>query len=614
MPVDSSGLAAYVLVDGRAVAELTDPEAAPRDWVFLRDDATTRQIGDGTKPEAAARCTRQNKCLVATTAGTRFELGVVNNSDKVLAVESYVDGRMIDSVRSFGSRAPPHVRLRLGANWGRSQAVVEGDYYIGAAAGSDQGYISADTCRPMRFAQLQPREEGAPATRDFGAAPRPPQAGRIDVIAREITTFGNLKPAGAGSGADAEGAAASAATKKDIFGLGTAFDAAAATAAVAAGACSGMVSDGDKTAPEVYATFSFRYAAIEALHIGKTNPKAWLDRETALIEVSRQSSRDLRRSLRAGFAISEPPTYLFSSKLSPLAGPGAPKAVADAAKLDKALRSEGFKLVGEPRSLFDALSHQLCGTHQLARYVEHVVATELRVEETYGVHEVDFEEQYGALYRPAGALLRYPAEWLAHFERCRSANDGHAAAGQRYDDDVASANGPPPLEAGDVVDVSKEDGSGVVESAVQGGDARAVLVKPPGGAQEEIPRSSWRLGGGGPRSRRGAHVAEQQTALLVQAFANAFGVRVFLLCVTGKKKQLRVVRVEPRNGRRVLINGYAIAHLGGVAFDSVARHHDVIEIQSGSESEEDVDVKPDPEPPAKRQRAAPAGRVKRERH
>ena len=97
-------------------------------------------------------------------------------------------------------------------------------------------------------------------------------------------------------------------------------------------------------------------------------------------------------------------------------------------------------------------------------------------------------------------------------------------------------------------------------------------------------------------------------------FANAFGVRVFLLCVTGKKKQLRVVRVEPRNGRRVLINGYAIAHLGGVAFDSVARHHDVIEIQSDDESEDDVDVKPDPEPPAKRQRAAPAGRVKRERH
>ena len=46
----------------------------------------------------------------------------------------------------------------------------------------------------------------------------------------------------------------------------------------------------------------------------------------------------------------------------------------------------------------------------------------------------------------------------------------------------------------------------------------------------------------------------------------------------------------------------------------MTRHHDVIEIQSDDESEDDVDVKPDPEPPAKRQRAAPPGRVKRERH
>ena len=145
------------------------------------------------------------------------------------------------------------------------------------------------------------------------------------------------------------------------------------------------------------------------------------------------------------------------------------------------------------------------------------MATELRVVEDYcSGAPVDFEEQYGALYRPTDAPLPYAGEWRDHFERCRSANDGHAAAGQRYDDGAAAAAKPPPLEAGDVVDVSKEDGSGVVEAAVQGGDARAVLVKPPGGPQEEIPRSSWRLGGGGPRSRRGAHVAEQQTALLVQ--------------------------------------------------------------------------------------------------
>ena len=88
--------------------------------------------------------------------------------------------------------------------------------------------------------------------------------------------------------------------------------------------------------------FSFRYAAIEALHIAKTTPKAWLDRETAKIEAARQSSRDLRRHLRAGFAISEPPTYLFSSKLSPLAGPGAPKAVADSAKARQGAEGRGI--------------------------------------------------------------------------------------------------------------------------------------------------------------------------------------------------------------------------------------------------------------------------------
>jgi hypothetical protein len=414
-------------------------------------------------------------------------------------------------------------------------------------------------------------------------------------------------------GASGEAATATASTKKDIFGLATEFD----DAITPAGSSSHNTYEATrefKVKRDVFAAMTFRYAAIEALHIDKTTPKVWLDRETTRIEAARVDNRALRRSLRAGFAVSEPPSYLFSSKLSLLAGPGAPKAVADAAKLDKALRGEGFKLCGEARGLFDALSHQLCGTHQLARYVEHAVSAELRVEEDYCSGEpIDFEAQYGALFRPADSPLRDPAEWRSHFERCRAANDGHAAAGQRYDDDAATSAAPPPLAAGDVVDVSKADGSGVVEAAVQaGGDARTVLVKPPGGQQEELPRSSWRLGGGGPRSRRGAHVVEQQAALLVQAFANAFGVRVFMLCVTGKKKQLRVVRVEPRNGRRVLINGYAIAHLGGVAFDSIERHHEIIEIQGGSESEEEEDVKPDPEPPAKRQRAG-APRVKRAR-
>ena len=56
---------------------------------------------------------------------------------------------------------------------------------------------------------------------------------------------------------------------------------------------------------------------------------------------------------------------------------------------------------------------------------------------------VDFEEQYGALYRPTDAPLPYAGEWRDHFERCRSANDGHAAAGQRYDDGAARAPKPP---------------------------------------------------------------------------------------------------------------------------------------------------------------------------
>ena len=183
----------------------------------------------------------------------------------------------------------------------------------------------------MRFAQLRQVEEGGPATRDFGAAS---QAGRIDVVARVIEDLGDKKLMAAAPGsARGEDAQATGATKKDIFGLGLLME---------------MPSRRRRTfehglcarpgVARCFATFSFRYAAIEALHIAKTTPKAWLDRETAKIEVARQSSRDLRRHLRAGFAISEPPTYLFSSKLSPLAGPGAPKAVADRVKLDKALR------------------------------------------------------------------------------------------------------------------------------------------------------------------------------------------------------------------------------------------------------------------------------------
>ena len=105
MPVDARGLSAHVLVDGRAVPELSDPDTTPRDWAFLRTAATNGQVS----PEAAAACA-QSKCLVATTAGTRFEVVVVNATRQHLCVDTFVDGKKIDSLSLFGEHAArgPH--------------------------------------------------------------------------------------------------------------------------------------------------------------------------------------------------------------------------------------------------------------------------------------------------------------------------------------------------------------------------------------------------------------------------------------------------------------------------------------------------------------------------
>ena len=165
-------------------------------------------------------------------------------------------------------------------------------------------------------------------------------------------------------------------------------------------------------------------------------------------------------------------------------------------------------MVGEPRSPFDA-GHQLCGTHQLSRYVEHAVATELRVREDYCSGARRLRGARGP-HRLTDAPLPYAGEWRDHFERCCSANDGHAAAAS------ATTTARPCGEAAAARSGRRRrrlQGGRLGRRRVlgPGGDARAVLVKPPGGAQAEIPRPPWRLGGGGPRSRRGAHVAEQQT-------------------------------------------------------------------------------------------------------
>ena len=190
---------------------------------------------------------------------------------------------------------------------------------------------------------------------------------------------------------------------------------------------------------------------------------------------------------------------------------------------------------------------------------------------------MEFEDEYAHLFRPAKSPLKMPLDWRDHVRLRAGACDGTVVLNQRYDDDAALADDPPPLAPGDLVVVAPEDGVGdPYEASVQpGGDDTHVVVKELGKSSEAIRHTSPRLGGGGPKSRRGAYVAAMQTSILAQAFANAFGVRLFLLMTT-KGRKLRVVRVEPRNGKRVLINGYAVAHLGGVCFDSVERHHDVL--------------------------------------
>merc|ERR1711927_66528 len=87
----------------------------------------------------------------------------------------------------------------------------------------------------------------------------------------------SMRPAwdAAPGSARGEDAKATGATKKDIFGLGTAYGDAIATGG---GSEYGAMRT-PRVSRDVFAAFSFRYAAIEALHIAKTTPKAWLDRE-----------------------------------------------------------------------------------------------------------------------------------------------------------------------------------------------------------------------------------------------------------------------------------------------------------------------------------------------
>ncbi|KAH8045385.1 hypothetical protein JL722_14282 [Aureococcus anophagefferens] len=304
----------------------------------------------------------------------------------------------------------------------------------------------------------------------------------------------------------------------------------------------------------------------------KTNPKAWQDWQWHQIEEARVASRELRKSLRGGFAVTEPPSYLFSSRLSPLEGAGAPRAVGDAAALDAALRGEGFKLAGEASSFFAACSRQLCGTAGLAGYVERVVveARQMRAlperrEESYTKHEIRqqkdwyFDNEYGRLFRAGKSPIK-TKQWL-EFAR-RAARATAMAANQIYDDALARSDDPPPLVPGDhlatmyhekmaVLQKEKDAKLLVVPTKEQLIDYEAVVLAAAprtrrsrssrsAARTETLSRNSKRLGVGA--SRRGAAVAEMQVEIFAQAFSNVFGVMLYLLMVSGSDKKLRVVR------------------------------------------------------------------------
>ena len=599
---DTTQTSVYVLVEGRKVMELEDPDAAPRNWDWLGRVPNHRP----KHVQQAASCPRQIKALLAVEAGQYFQI-ILGSKDDDISCRVYLDGNLI------GRKLVETTYLSCPEGYREASLIVRGSSY-------DANARRTGSLQKMKFAPLAPRDPDAPAVVDLGAPLPETQQGRIDVVVYRVNEIREKDGSRISSGAMPSSAEAVTTGKKNVFGLGAAFDSPQRQKTT-------TVYHTEKD-PTPLATYSFRYAAIEALHLSKTTPKVWLDGQTKEIDATRLRSREMRNALRAGYAITEPPTYLWTTELSPLESVFANRPVGTAAMLDSKLRSEGFKLCGEARGLFDALSHQLCGTHQLSAYVEHVVVAELERREADEVDDKKHpsggewrgDEFRGELFNPARSPLRDYGDWR-DFVASRRAAKGSVRVGAKYDDALALKDEPPPLVAGDLVQVEAveadeelgEDGEEGYEASVQPSSAQNVVLKPLGAGEVMLKRNDWRLGGGGLATRRGAAVVEMQYPIFLQAFADAFGVRVFMLCVVGKSRKLRVTRVEPRPGRRVLINGYAVAHLGGVAFDSITRHHEVIEIQSDDdeeEEEEEPEREPSPEPPPlKRPRRA---RVKTE--
>ena len=391
MPADqASQTSCYILVDGRKVMEMQDADAAPRDWEWLR--RRPREKSDVVERTTAAP--RQTQCLIAVEAGQYFEIYVGNARSDDISTRVYVDGALVSKKMIDRPSTPA----------GKACCGISSSSYDDNARRT--GYK-----QKMRFAPIAARDPGGPAVVDYGAAQPESQQGRIDVVVyRQIAPARPKQATISRQAGSMTTAAAAGGGKKNVFGMGAAFDAPQRSSARTV-----YVTEKD---PTPIATYSFRYAAIEALHLAKTTPKVWLDGQTAEIDATRLRSREMRSALRAGYAITEPPTYLWTTELSPLGGARAPRAVAAVSELDSKLRSEGFKLCGEARGLFDALSHQLCGTHQLSKYVEHVVIEEIERREAGDGNDKKLYpggewcgDEYGKLFRPSKSPLREYEDW-----------------------------------------------------------------------------------------------------------------------------------------------------------------------------------------------------------
>ncbi|KAH8059086.1 hypothetical protein JL722_5639 [Aureococcus anophagefferens] len=527
-----------VLVDGCRIPELEDKDS-PRDWDWLAWSLPEREVA------SVRTCPNQHQRVIATTTNDYFEVLLKNAApwkpgdghSKHIRTSTYVDGHLMERLIVD----PDDESVIEGQDAGRIDVIVR---KVRSITYDDDSDGSVDSYGYPYSSSEEDEDE------DAGFAPAPDTS--------LAATLGNAE-------------------KKRVFGQEAAFDDEVAFGAEVKATRSKCYVDYDQDS--VLATYSFRYAAIEGLQISKTNPKAWQDWQWHEIETARVASRELRKSLRGGFAVTEPPSYLFSSRLSPLEGAGAPRA--------------------------------LCGTAGLAGYIEHVVVEELVACERFPrkreginqcincVHEVredrdsTFEDEYGYLFRSAKSPIKTAKQWL-ELIKARRAAQGSLAAGV-YDDDFARGGEAPPLVPGDRVLVRVAKGAEVLPTPDENwGLARAIAA---------FDYEAVVLAAGTTDSE----VQVKQVEMFAQAFSNVFGVMLYLLMVSGQDKNLRVVRVMPRPGRRrVLINGVAVAHLGG-AFDSIQRHHDIIEI--GDESDEDEAPLP---APRKKSRTARFSKFKKE--